>query len=393
MFEGFGVVGLVAAIVVAIAVCVGAVFFFRQRRSKRPDTDQRGKSAFPNQSRLEVLDTTEVDEERRLVLVRCDGIEHLIMTGGPTDVVVENDVRKARGSGAAGDRAAAGAARDRSTGALGAAPASAPARPKPADHLRTEPAPTPSASVPAPAPSRPVVRPAPQPVQAETDRRDSASQWRNPQRQPTPVAANQAVDTRRAPAKPQAGDRPTEPPRPNREAAAVLPGATTPWPEPDSIESEIVEALRFERKPDAGASPSREASRERKDSAATTLGDLAERLEEALAREVQSTNQALGREADRALLAPSEKAESTAAEPRRRPEPKLRAEPKERSEAPKPLAAVPEPEARREPAHSPERREEAPVISLNSRRREAVDPLEDEMARLLGELTGDTKGR
>ena len=109
MLEGFGVVGLVAAIVVAIAVCVGAVFFFRQRRSKRPDTDQRGKSAFPNQSRLEVLDTTEVDEERRLVLVRCDGIEHLIMTGGPTDVVVENDVRKARGNGAAGDRAAAGA--------------------------------------------------------------------------------------------------------------------------------------------------------------------------------------------------------------------------------------------------------------------------------------------
>jgi hypothetical protein len=33
------------------------------------------------------------------------------------------------------------------------------------------------------------------------------------------------------------------------------------------------------------------------------------------------------------------------------------------------------------------------VISLNARRREASDPLEDEMARLLGELTGDTKGR
>ena len=41
----------------------------------------------------------------------------------------------------------------------------------------------------------------------------------------------------------------------------------------------------------------------------------------------------------------------------------------------------------------PERREEAPVISLNSRRRESADQLEDEMARLLGELTSDNKGR
>jgi hypothetical protein len=32
------------------------------------------------------------------------------------------------------------------------------------------------------------------------------------------------------------------------------------------------------------------------------------------------------------------------------------------------------------------------VISLNARRRESADSLEDEMARLLGELTGDTKG-
>ena len=34
------------------------------------------------------------------MLVRCDGIEHLIMVGGPADVVVENDVKKVRGPGA-----------------------------------------------------------------------------------------------------------------------------------------------------------------------------------------------------------------------------------------------------------------------------------------------------
>jgi hypothetical protein len=57
------------------------------------------------------------------------------------------------------------------------------------------------------------------------------------------------------------------------------------------------------------------------------------------------------------------------------------------------MAPSPEPEPRREAPPAPERREETPVISLNSRRREAADPLEDEMARLLGELTSDTKGR
>jgi hypothetical protein len=345
-----------------------------------------------------VLDTTEIDADRRLVLVRCDGIEHLIMTGGPSDVVVENDVRRARGSAAAGDRATAGTSRDRSMAALTAPPASASARPKPAENIRAEPSATTTPPAPAPAPSRTAARPNAQPIQAEPQpvRRDSSAQWRNPQRQSVPVAANQAVDPRRSAARPQGGERPAEPPRPAREAAVALPGAATPWPEPDSIESEIVEALRFERRPDANLSaPSgpEATARERKDSAATTLGDLAERLEEALAREVQSTNQALGRDPDRAASSASEKSESSPSEARRRPEPRLRAEAKERPEPSKPLAAVPEPEARRETTHAQERREEAPVISLNSRRREAVDPLEDEMARLLGELTGDTKGR
>jgi hypothetical protein len=65
----------------------------------------------------------------------------------------------------------------------------------------------------------------------------------------------------------------------------------------------------------------------------------------------------------------------------------------EREAPPKAETASPEPERRRERESSSERREEAPVISLNARRRESSDSLEDEMARLLGELTGDTKGR
>ena len=38
--------------------------------------------------RLAVIDAAAVDGRRRLVLVRRDNIEHLLMIGGPTDIVV-----------------------------------------------------------------------------------------------------------------------------------------------------------------------------------------------------------------------------------------------------------------------------------------------------------------
>ncbi|MER2536100.1 MAG: hypothetical protein ABTQ31_13155, partial [Rhizobiaceae bacterium] len=44
-------------------------------------------------TRLAVMDAAAVDSHRRLVLVRRDDVEHLIMIGGPTDVVVERDIR------------------------------------------------------------------------------------------------------------------------------------------------------------------------------------------------------------------------------------------------------------------------------------------------------------
>jgi hypothetical protein len=39
------------------------------------------------------MDATAVDSHRRLVLVRRDDVEHLILIGGPTDVVVEQNIR------------------------------------------------------------------------------------------------------------------------------------------------------------------------------------------------------------------------------------------------------------------------------------------------------------
>ena len=46
-------------------------------------------------TRLAVMDATAVDNHRRLVLVRRDDVEHLILIGGAADVVVERDIRLA----------------------------------------------------------------------------------------------------------------------------------------------------------------------------------------------------------------------------------------------------------------------------------------------------------
>lgn len=47
------------------------------------------------QPRLAVIDATAIDGRRRLVLIRRDNIEHLLMIGGPTDVVVEPNIVRA----------------------------------------------------------------------------------------------------------------------------------------------------------------------------------------------------------------------------------------------------------------------------------------------------------
>lgn len=42
--------------------------------------------------RLDVVDQASVDGRRKLVLIRRDNVEHLIMTGGPVDVVIETGI-------------------------------------------------------------------------------------------------------------------------------------------------------------------------------------------------------------------------------------------------------------------------------------------------------------
>lgn len=55
----------------------------------------RGAGQRGRQPRLAVIDHASVDARRRLILIRRDNVEHLLLIGGPTDVVVEPNIVRA----------------------------------------------------------------------------------------------------------------------------------------------------------------------------------------------------------------------------------------------------------------------------------------------------------
>jgi flagellar protein FliO/FliZ len=58
-----------------------------------------GTSARGRQPRLAVVDAASMNDGRRkLVIIRRDNVEHLLMIGGPTDVVVEQNIVRAMGA-------------------------------------------------------------------------------------------------------------------------------------------------------------------------------------------------------------------------------------------------------------------------------------------------------
>ena len=72
---------------IALLLLIGILWVLRNRA---PSPFVRGGKN--RQPRLQVLDAAAVDARRRLVLVRRDGVEHLIMIGGPTDIVIESGI-------------------------------------------------------------------------------------------------------------------------------------------------------------------------------------------------------------------------------------------------------------------------------------------------------------
>ncbi|MGP0092290.1 MAG: flagellar biosynthesis protein FliO [Xanthobacteraceae bacterium] len=123
------------------------------------------------QPRLAVIDSASVDGRRRLILVRRDNVEHLLMIGGPTDVLVEPNIVRA------------GATRELPPARAAANGSDTLPRPLPLGEGSTWPLqPQPQ--------SEPALRPARPPVANQEPR------WTEPEPKPEPAArAPRSVDT------------------------------------------------------------------------------------------------------------------------------------------------------------------------------------------------------
>lgn len=81
-------VNVIFAIVIVLGLIAAAAWAVRRFASDRlGGHGHRGRMP-----RLAVIDAAPVDNRRKLVLIRRDNIEHLIMIGGPSDIVIEPNI-------------------------------------------------------------------------------------------------------------------------------------------------------------------------------------------------------------------------------------------------------------------------------------------------------------
>ncbi|MBV8794214.1 MAG: flagellar biosynthetic protein FliO, partial [Hyphomicrobiales bacterium] len=113
------------------------------------------------QPRLGLVDAFSLDGQRQLVLVRRDNIEHLVMIGGPNDVLVESQINRAAAPARESSQVSpllvpSAPARRTEPAAAVAPPAAAEAPAKPAAKTPSSPpSPPPPSPLPVPPPSAP----------------------------------------------------------------------------------------------------------------------------------------------------------------------------------------------------------------------------------------------
>jgi hypothetical protein len=84
--------GAILAIVAGLGV-MGAVVFRAYQSGLSPSEVLFKPRPEP---RIGVIEQASLDNKRRLVLIRRDDVEHLIMTGGPVDVLIETGIGERR---------------------------------------------------------------------------------------------------------------------------------------------------------------------------------------------------------------------------------------------------------------------------------------------------------
>lgn len=147
---------------------IGVLWLLRGRRGPSPFI-RGGRNRQP---RLQVLDAAAVDARRRLVLVRRDEVEHLIMIGGPTDIVIESGIAGAKAADAQPAPGSVVATRAQMPTPPHAESSTPPARPIAPPEDRRDPVKQPQAA--APAQASPPEPAAPQPRTASAERKVAA---------------------------------------------------------------------------------------------------------------------------------------------------------------------------------------------------------------------------
>lgn len=164
-----GATQVIAAILALIAVLLlFSIFVFVLKRLTGANTPQNRS----RQPRIAVMDSTNVDARRQLVLIRRDNVEHLLLVGGPSDLVVEQHI--VRNAPVAAQRPATSmAAASAGSGAMKMPTAPGPDIPARPDEVSRQPVAAmvrqePMPAVPLKARNDPAVRPAPKTAAANT---------------------------------------------------------------------------------------------------------------------------------------------------------------------------------------------------------------------------------
>jgi flagellar protein FliO/FliZ len=99
------IISYLLIMVLLAAAVVAAAFVVRSYLSgTSPTASFFGPKPDP---RLGVIEQSNVDGRRKLLLIRRDDVEHLIMTGGPVDVVIETNISNRRPRGEVVDASSA----------------------------------------------------------------------------------------------------------------------------------------------------------------------------------------------------------------------------------------------------------------------------------------------
>ncbi len=82
----------IAAFVFVIALIVLGAWLWRSMLENGMSLPGNSLFKGAKERRIGAVETASIDSRRKLVLVRRDNVEHLIMTGGPVDVVIETGI-------------------------------------------------------------------------------------------------------------------------------------------------------------------------------------------------------------------------------------------------------------------------------------------------------------